>query len=97
MPCPCPRCNGTDDLRTFFGGSLESTTEEPEEVKGSVYDRLAGLSKELDKAGVQGSLINELNEIAEEVDDIDSEIIKLKNERDTEIWIELGELSKRLY
>lgn len=93
MPCPCDLCNGL-------------LPEEPEErfeqeTPMSIYDRLADLSKKLERAGVQGSLLSELNEITEEVDAIDSEITALqfkagRQSKDT-TQIELGEISKKLY
>lgn len=95
MPyCPCDFCNGLPP------DEPEERYEE-ERTPLSIYDRLADLSKKLEKAGVQGSLLSELNEITEEVDAIDSEITTLQFEagrqsKDT-TQLQLGIISQKLY
>jgi hypothetical protein len=97
MDCPCPRCNNIDVELNSTGGDYtnEFEFEEIEEPK-SIYDRLAKLSDELKAYGVPAKFINELNDICDKIDEIDREIVRLQEVTPTR-WVELGELSKRLF
>lgn len=101
MSCPCPRCNGLDETRLFFGNSsLESNEVEPEEPK-SVWERLSKVSDELDKYGVPAHFINELNDLCDTIDSIDDDVTRLQKDcikRHIDFTqFKLGEISKKLY
>lgn len=97
------------ELNIFFGRNYRATEIHlniepevtPEEPK-SLYERLCKLSDELKRYGAPTSFTNELNSLAEEVDEIDSAVLKEKAhiidtiDRLT-VAQQLGEISKRLY
>lgn len=108
MSCNCKLCNAREffqDVTYHDGRYVYSNTEVDIEVEvekpTSLYDRLCELSKELDRYGAPAKFIQEVNDLAELADDIDSEIIKLKGECLSEsreyTCSELGEISKKLF
>jgi hypothetical protein len=95
MSCPCRLCNAREFFQDihYKEGRYAYEPEIKEEPK-SVWERLGKVSDELKAYGVPAHFINELNDICDTLDSIDSEIIKLQKKLDS---IELGELSKKLY
>jgi hypothetical protein len=97
MSCPCKMCNGILDERAFHGfWGFDASNVEPEEEEQpkSLWERLSEVSDELNKYGAPAHFINELNDICDQLDSIDSDILKLQKKYDS---IELGEISKKLY
>ena len=91
MECNCPRCLGIGD------GLPQGYVEPPEEERElTVYEKLVALEEKLKFYSTQNAndLIQMVVDLADEIDSIDSEVIKLQKKYDI---VELGELSKKLY
>jgi hypothetical protein len=101
--CNCSLCAGKE----FFSGFTYKDGhyvygEEPEEEPKSLWERIGAVSDELKKLGAPAHLINELNDICDQIDSIDSEILRVKERiaktlPHSNSEIELGEISKKLY
>lgn len=103
MSCSCRMCNAREffeDIHYKDGQYSYEPEVEPEEPK-SVWERLSKISDELDKYGAPPNFINELNDICDELDSIDSELHKLQKDcikRTIDYTqFKLGEISKKLY
>jgi FMN-dependent NADH-azoreductase len=95
--CPCPRCNGRDEMSRFFGGyEVVSIDEEPTRSFSS-YDQINDFIEKY-KSKLTGSMIEELEEIQEQIGDIDDEVTALQRvAHNDDFKIKLGEISKKLY
>lgn len=95
--CPCPRCNGGDEMSRFFGGyEVVSIGEEPKPNR-SAYDQIQDFIDKY-KSKLTGTMIEQLEEIQEHIGEIDDDVTALQRvATNDDFKIKLGEISKRLY
>ncbi|AYP68752.1 hypothetical protein BpsS36_00046 [Bacillus phage vB_BpsS-36] len=99
MECRCGQCMGT------AVPPWEDMEEEEEEVV-SIHDRLGEVADTLEKVAKKHpdlklmDLVNELNDLCDEVDSVDTDVInaqkKAKKLLAGSLSLDLGEISKRL-
>jgi hypothetical protein len=104
MSCPCKMCNAQEfftDIHYRDGRYRYEPTNEVEvgEPK-TMYDRLSKVTDQLEKYGVPAHFINDLNQLCEDIDSLDSKVIELQKEAVKRpidyTQFKLGELSKEL-
>jgi hypothetical protein len=102
MSCPCNLCNAREFFQDIYykeGRYSYEPEVTPEEPK-SIYDRLAKVADELEKYGAPAHFINDLNQLCEDIDSLDSKVIELQKEvvkRPIDLTqFKLGQLSKEL-
>lgn len=95
--CPCPRCNGRDEMTRFFGGYEVVSVGEPPQKSYSSYDQINDFIEKF-KSKLTGAMIEELEEIQEQIGEIDDEVTALQRvAANDDFKIKLGEISKKLY
>lgn len=100
--CPCPRCNGIDEMSRFFGGYEIVSQEEPAQGV-SIYDQLDELYSKIkhNMSFDRKDALEILDEILEKIDSLDNEVVKLQKDcvkrKSDFTQFKLGEISKKLY
>jgi hypothetical protein len=101
MDCPCKMCNGIIHEHNNQISHSEPSNVHEVEPPVSAYDRIIQLENDLYKYGAPPQFIEELEDIASQLDEIDDKINKLQREAEGTpkegIQLTLGEISKELF
>lgn len=99
--CPCPNCNGSNlNLQEIFSGIKDQDITE----QISAYDQLEIIidrwGHKLDDKKLSKELRDSLERVQEKLNEADDMIIKAQDENtivNSKAWVQLGEISKKLY